>query len=116
MAPANPTAGAGWVHVSPLRQPHTAPGGTSQPTLPHPPNSRSRLFLAPDDRPPLAGIKLVRPRPSALTGAYRACGRSSLTPDRATAQTSSDEEKPEQQSPSLAPRNTQVTRSDHHAP
>jgi len=47
------------------------------------------LFLAPHDRPPLAGIKLVRPRPRLPA---RRCGRSSLTPARATAQSGSDKE------------------------
>jgi hypothetical protein len=63
-----------------------------------------RLSLAPDHRPPLAGIKLVRPRPR--LPAWR-CGRSTLTPGRATAQTGSDEEKPELQSPPKARRRKQ---------
>ena len=39
-----------------------------------------RLFLVPDRRPPLAGLKLVRPRPRP-DGRSR-CGRSSLTHGR----------------------------------
>lgn len=42
-------------------------------------SARRRLFLAPDHRPPLAGLKLVRPRPRLPA---RRCGRSSLTPAR----------------------------------
>ncbi len=42
--------------------------------------NRRRLFLAPDHRPPLAGLKLVRPR---LRLPARRCGRCSLTPVRA---------------------------------
>jgi hypothetical protein len=54
------------------------------------------LLLAPDHRPPLAGIKLVRPRPRLPA---RRCGRSSLTPERARQQkTGSDEEKPQPKS------------------
>jgi hypothetical protein len=47
-------------------------------------------FLAPDHRPPLGSVKLVRPR-LRLAGAPDS-GRSSLTPARATAQPGSDEE------------------------
>src|SRR5260370_26926749 len=73
---------------------------------------REGLFLASDHRPPLAGLKLVRPRPR-LTA--RRCGRSSLTPARATAQTGSDEEKP-QTSPAQARRPaTRATRLNQHA-
>jgi hypothetical protein len=54
-------------------------------------SAQGRLFLAPHHRPPLAGVKLVRPRPRRPA---RRCGRSSLTPVRATAQNRSDEEKP----------------------
>jgi hypothetical protein len=53
-----------------------APGGTSQ-RPPHGQHAQQRLFLATDHRPPLAGIKLVRPRPRLPA---RRCGRSSLTP------------------------------------
>jgi hypothetical protein len=42
--------------------------GTSQPSPAHQPNP-ARLFLAPHDRPPLAGIQLVRPRRCAAAGA-----------------------------------------------
>ena len=45
-------------------------------------STQGRLFLAPYHRPPLAGVKLVRPRPRLPA---RRCGRSSLTPGRATA-------------------------------
>ena len=55
------------------------------------PNPRERPFPAPHHRPPLAGLQLVRPRPRLPA---RRCGRSSLTPARATAQNRSDEEKP----------------------
>jgi hypothetical protein len=61
MAPA-PQAGAGWVHVRPLRQPRP-PGGnkpTGAPTWQ--PSQPAGAFLAPDHRPPLARVKLVRPR------------------------------------------------------
>ncbi len=54
-------------------------------------NFQGGLFLAPYHRPPLADIKLVRPRPRLPA---RRCGRSSLTPVRAPAQNRSDEEKP----------------------
>ena len=63
------------------------PGQTSPATSTQP-NPRE-AFLASDHRPPLAGIKLVRPRPRLQARRY---GRSSLTPARATAQTGSDEE------------------------
>jgi len=69
-------AGAEWVHVRPLRRPR-APGKPASDLRTRQP--RRRLFLAPDHRPPLAGIKLVRPRPRLPA---RRCGRSSLTPDR----------------------------------
>ena len=67
-------AGAGWVHVRPLRQPR-APGEPARGLRTRQPAGGS--FLAPHRRPPLAGLKLVRPRPR-LTA--RRCGRSSLTP------------------------------------
>jgi len=76
------------VHVRPLRQPHAT--GENQPSDPlHTPQPAGGCSSPPDHRPPLAGIKLVRPRPR-LTA--RRCGRSSLTPDRATAHTGSHEE------------------------
>jgi len=65
-------------------------------------STQGRLFLAPYHRPPLAGVKLVRPRPRLPA---RRCGRSSLTPGRATAPNRSDEEKPRSQSrPARRPR------------
>jgi len=61
-----------------------------------PDNPTGRLpFLAPDSRPPLGGVKLVRPRPRLPA---RRCGRSSLTPARTAARTGSDEETRQQQS------------------
>src|SRR6266536_4454951 len=82
MAPA-PKAGAGWVHVRPS-PPATRTRGTSPPA--HPPQQHSQpagAFLAPDHRPPLARVKLVRPR-------RRPAGRPrlralQLDPDRAPA-------------------------------
>src|SRR6516225_2642113 len=87
MAARHLTAGAGWVHVRPLRPPTRDRGKPAQ----RPPHSQPprEAFLASDHRPPLAGIKLVRPRPRLQARRY---GRSSLTPARATAQTGSDEE------------------------
>ena len=72
----------------------TRAGDTAQRPAPHV-QYAGRLFLAFDDRPPLAGLKLVRPCPRLPA---RRCGRSSLTPGRATAQTGSNEEKPQPQS------------------
>ena len=65
--------------------------GTHASDLPYIPQPRERLFLAPHHRPPLAGIKLVRPRPAPGGAALRAL---QLDPVRATAQIRSDEEKP----------------------
>ena len=89
--------------------PAHAPGDHHQ--TPSPRNPNPRLFLAPDHRPPLTGLKLVRPRPR--PDALR-CGRSSLTHGRATAQTGSCEES---QGTVLPParRPTQVTGPAHHA-
>ena len=81
------------MHVRPLRRPRAPGNPRNDPRTQH--QSQGGLFLASDHRPPLAGLKLVRPRPR-LTA--RRCGRSSLTPARATAQTGSSEEKPQQQS------------------
>jgi hypothetical protein len=81
------------------------PGKPATPSLiPVPPITAGRLFLAPDDRPPLAGIKVVRPRRGTLNRRHSGCGRSSSTPDRTTAQTGSDEEKPQHQARPLARR------------
>jgi hypothetical protein len=55
----------------------------------------------------------IRPRPR-LTA--RRCGRSSLTPARATAQTGSDEEKPQQQSHLNPAVGDRVTGSIQHGP
>jgi hypothetical protein len=74
-------------------RPHTPTGGTPTPANPDPPATTTQQagpFLAPDHRPPLASVKLVRPRPRP-NGRSR-CGRSSLTPDHAAARTSSCEE------------------------
>jgi hypothetical protein len=62
--------------------------GNQRQAHPYPPASRRRL-LVPHDRPPLADIQLVRPRPrrSAL-----AAGAPAGTPDRAAAQSSSDKQ------------------------
>src|SRR6266487_5985622 len=48
----------------------TRPGKPAQRPFPRP--TRRRLFLASDRRPPLAGIKLVRPRPRLPGAALRA--------------------------------------------
>jgi hypothetical protein len=79
------------VHVRPLRQPATPPGKPSPATSVYTSITRERFFLAPHHRPPLAGIKLVRPRPRLPA---RRRGRSSLTPVRTAAQNRSDEENP----------------------
>src|SRR6266581_4109436 len=80
MAPAHAGGRMGGCETTPpdLR----APGRTTQRPLP-PASTTWQAFLACDHRPPLAGVKLVRPRPRP-DGRYR-CGRSSLTPDRAPA-------------------------------
>ncbi len=63
MAPAYQQA-AEWVDVRPLRRTLRAPPGEPpQRTPAHGNPQPGSLFLAPDHRPPLAGIKLVRPRP-----------------------------------------------------
>jgi hypothetical protein len=80
MAPARRTGGRrGGCETTPPH-PRTSPGNghPSQPrpaTQPQP----SRLFLAPDHRPPLVGVKLVRPRPR-LTGATAAGADSTTVP------------------------------------
>jgi hypothetical protein len=65
----------GACETTPTTQP--PPGETKPATSAHIPQPRGRLFPAPHHRPPLAGIKLVRPRPRLPA---RRCGRSSLTP------------------------------------
>jgi hypothetical protein len=74
-----PARAAEWVDVRPTPPTSAPPPGKSQPSEPLCPRqpTTSRRFLAPDHRPPLAGVKLVRPRPRP-DGRYR-CGRSSLT-------------------------------------
>ena len=68
-------------------------GDTTAPCIT--PANPSRLFLAPDDAPPLAGLQLVRPHPAPGGAGLRAL---QLDPARAAAQTGSDEEKPQPQS------------------
>jgi len=67
------------------------PGETKPATFRTYLNPRERLFPAPHHRPPLASVKLVRPRPRLPA---RHCGPFQLDPVRATAQIRSDEEKP----------------------
>src|SRR5579862_849011 len=63
-------------------RPHNS--GDPPPATPAPATITARLAVPrPDHRPPLAGVKLVRPRPRP-DGRYR-CGRSSLTHGRAAA-------------------------------
>jgi hypothetical protein len=99
------------VHVRPLRRPRAPGNPRSDPRTQR--QSQKGLFLASDHRPPLAGLKLVRPRPR-LTA--RRCGRSSLTPARATAQTGSSEKKPQQQSHPNPAVGDRVTGSIQHGP
>jgi len=84
MAPAHERA-AEWVDVRPLRRTCTAHRGQAPRRPPPSTHNQQWLFLATDHRPPLAGVKLVRPRPRP-DGRYR-CGRSSLTHGRAAART-----------------------------
>ena len=65
------------MHVRPTPPTHARPGNPEPAALAHTPVPREGFFLAPHDRPPLAGVKLVRPRPRLSA---RRCGRSSLTP------------------------------------
>ena len=86
------------MHVRPLRRPQPTRG--NQPQTHHPgqqPQYRQASFLAPDHRPPLAGVKLVRPRrrPAGRPG-LRAL---QLDPDRAPARTRQLRAKPQQQAP-----------------
>ena len=101
----------GACEATPATQSHDrGKGRQATPANPH--NPAERLpFLAPDGRPPLGGVKLVRPRPRLPT---RRCGRSSLTPADATAQTGSDEETRQQQSHQPGGRRTTVTRLIKH--
>jgi hypothetical protein len=100
-------AGAEWVHVRPLRRPR-APG--KQPATSAHANPQEAVPRS-DHRPPLAGLKLVRPRPRLPA---RRCGRSSLTPARTTAQIGSDEEMRQQQSHQPGGQRTKVTRLIKH--
>src|SRR5262245_39290909 len=81
MAPAHGQA-AEWVAVRPTPpDPHTHPGRAPANPCPRQPQPSRTAFPAPDHRPPLARVKLVRPRPRP-DGRYR-YGRSSLTRGRA---------------------------------
>jgi hypothetical protein len=62
---------------------------------------------------PIIGRRL--PASSSFVLAASGCGRSSWTPDRATAQTGSDEESHNNNHPSPAAQQPQVTGSDHRA-
>lgn len=64
MAAARTPGGAGWVLVRPLRQPHA---GNKHATPDKP--TANEPFLALEDLPPLAGVKLIRPRRCAAAGA-----------------------------------------------
>jgi hypothetical protein len=87
------------------------PGKSQRPSQHAHPSTR--LFLAPDHRPPLAGIKLVRPRPAPLTGAYRLRALQ-LDPGPRDDTTGSDEESHHNTyTPTRRP--SQVTGSDLHA-
>ena len=86
------------MHVRPLRQPH--PG---TPQTPIPATRQRSPFLAPDDRLPLAGVKLVRPRRCAAAGAP-AGHRTTRQPEHG-----SYEEEPEQ------PGQARPTRAGHRA-
>ncbi len=104
---------AEWVDVRPLRRTRAPTPGASTPSEPRPRQTTTRqAFLACDHRPPLPGVKLVRPRqrPDRRTG-YR---RSSLTPDRAASPEYQQlRAKPAQQP---TPGDYQVTGSGQHAP
>jgi hypothetical protein len=77
----------------------------ASPTHPRPRQPTiSRLFLAPNHRPPLARVKLVRPRPRPR-GRYR-CGRSSLTRGRAAARTTGSCEESQQKVAPASPATT----------
>jgi len=80
------------VHVRPTPPTSTSPGETTQPTLPQHPRSQQAL-------PRSRSSAVAHRRQARSSSPLRGCGRSSWTPDRATAQTGSDEEKPQQQSP-----------------
>jgi hypothetical protein len=69
----------------------------THPLATQPTTTGPRLFLAPDHRPPLAGLKLVRPRPRP-DGRSR-CGRSSLTHGRTATRNTAPARKSHQYSP-----------------
>ena len=109
--PARPLspAGAEWVDVRPTPPGHARPPGNQPHQTFKPPTSSQQLFLAPDDRPPRAGVKLVRPRRCAAAGA----------PARPTAarrhRTRQLRGKPAEQGTHPPARRPQVTGPDHHA-
>src|SRR6266516_2603631 len=111
MAPAPAGGRMGGCETTPPDS-RTDPRKPAPPSEPRPQQAITRqAFLACDHRPPLAGVKLVRPRqrPDGRTG----CGRSSLTPDRRGGkETSSCEENPPQQP---IPGHYQDTGSGQHA-
>jgi hypothetical protein len=80
-----PNAGAGWVHVRPLRQPAHPRGNHPADPFATPPQSQKALPRSPSSA---AAYR----RQARSSSPLRGCGRSSWTPDRATAQTGSDEE------------------------
>jgi hypothetical protein len=97
------------VHVRPLRQPHAT--GETSPAAFHTPNPQEGYSSLPiiGRRLPSSSSFVLRPRLPA-----RRCGRSSLTPDRAAAQTGSDEES-HNHSPTHSPASgEQVTGSNQH--
>ena len=77
---------------------------------PPPATPTQQALLASNHRPPLASVKLVRPRPRP-DGRYR-CGRSSLTPDRRGGTGTSSYEETQHNS---QPGDYQVTGSRQHA-
>jgi len=112
MSPRPARAGAEWVHVRPLRQPTARPGKPAQrpscALIPQQAVPRSRSSAA-----PLAGLKLVRPRPRRTA---RRGGRSSLTPP-ARRHTAAAARKSHNHSPTPTRRPTpQVTGPNQHAP
>jgi hypothetical protein len=108
MAPAHAGGRMGGceTHSADLRTTRRAPR-----PLPQQPTT-GRLFLAPDHRPPLARVKLVRPRPRP-DGRYR-CGRSSLTRPRGGAEYGQLRGKPAE-SRTREPDDSEATGPAHHA-
>src|SRR6516164_9263426 len=84
------------------------PGHTAKPPS-HPPTPAGGSSPHPDDRPPLAGIQLVRPRryaaPGAPTGPRPHDGHNRAATRKATTPGTAPNRRPA----------TQVTGSDHHA-